>query len=70
MHQQVSSKERTRHFMKTYTIELQEVADKWLAHIAEITGETPERLIADAVYNHLYALEEDMQARFIYREQD
>ena len=55
--------------MKQFTVELDEMVCKWLAHIAEVTGETIEKIISNGVYHQVTMLEDDAVKMFTYSDQ-
>ena len=55
--------------MKQFTVELDEMVCKWLEHIAEVTGESVERIIANGIYHQVETLEDGVTKTFTYREQ-
>ena len=54
--------------MQQYTIELDETVCKWLEHIAEMTGETVERIISNGIFNQVAALDDNVSKSFTYNE--
>ena len=56
--------------MQQFTIELDEVACKWLEHISERTGKSIEQIIADGIYNQVSALEDSVFRSFTYSESE
>lgn len=54
--------------MKQYTIELEEVVCSWLEHIARITGESIESIIANRICHQIEVLEDDIVKKFTYTE--
>ena len=54
--------------MKQFTIELDEMVCKWLEHIAEVTGQSIESIIANGIFNQIENLEESAIKAFAYRE--
>ena len=50
--------------MQKFTIELEEMACKWMEHVSEVTGKSIERAIEDAVYNQIAALERSVLEAF------
>ena len=55
--------------MKQFTVEFDEMTCKWLAYIAELTGKSIERVIADGIYNQIADFEDSICGSFTYREQ-
>lgn len=56
--------------MKEFTIELEEVVCSWLEHIAKITGESIETIIANRIYHQIEVLKDDIVKKFTYNEQN
>ncbi|MCL2857049.1 MAG: hypothetical protein FWE19_04900 [Oscillospiraceae bacterium] len=54
--------------MKQFKVELDEVVCRWLAHIAESTGQTIEAVISNGIYQQVASLEENAITAFTYRE--
>ena len=52
--------------MQQFTVEFDEMTCKWLLHIAELTGQSVERVIADGIHNQLAAFEESICKSFTY----
>jgi len=50
--------------MAKFTIELDEIACKWLAHISELTGKPIERAIESVVYQQIIAIEDNVFRSF------
>lgn len=50
--------------MQKFTIELEELACKWLVHISEVTGKPIERMIEDAAYNQIAVIEHSVSESF------
>ena len=50
--------------VKQFQIELEEVAYQWLAHIAEVTGQSIENVIANGIYEQVAGLEECVNKSF------
>ena len=46
-------------FMRQFTVELDEMACKWLEHISELSGKPIESIIASGIYNQVIALEDN-----------
>jgi len=54
--------------MKQYTVEFDEMTCKWLLQISELTGNPVEKVIADAIYNSITAIEDILCKHFTYSE--
>jgi len=54
--------------MKKFQVELDEMVCKWLAHIAEVTGQSIEEVISNGIYQQVVSLEESVAKVFTYRE--
>ena len=54
--------------MKKFEIELDEMICKWLEHIADITAQPIESVIANGIYQQVSKLEELADKAFAYRE--
>jgi len=50
--------------MEKFTIELEEMACKWMEHIADVTGKSIEQAIESAVYKQIIAIEESVRSSF------
>ena len=50
--------------MKQFQIELDEVVCQWLAHIAEVTGQSVENVISNAINQQIASLEENIIKTF------
>ena len=50
--------------MRKFTIELDEMACKWLEHISELTGKSVESLITGGISNMMIAFEDDVFKAF------
>ena len=50
--------------MRKFTIELEEMACKWMEHVSEVTGTSVERVIENAVYNQIAAIERSVLESF------
>ena len=50
--------------MKQFTIDFDEVAYKWLEHIADVTGKSIEKVIIDGIYNQIVELEKKTSELF------
>ena len=54
--------------MRKFTIELDEMVCKWLEHIAEVTGNSVEKVIADGICNKIISIEDVINKSFTYSE--
>ena len=54
--------------MKKITIELDETTCKWLEHIADLTNQPIEKVIADGIYNKIAVYEDRIYKDFVYSE--
>ena len=54
--------------MKEFTIQLDDMACKWLEHISAVTGESAERVISNGLYHQMTKIEDDILNVFTYRE--
>jgi len=54
--------------MKQFQIQLDETVYKWLAHIAEVTGQTIEDVISNGIYHQIANLDESVTKAFTYCE--
>ena len=54
--------------MKQFTIELDEMVCCWLEHIANVTGESVEKIIANGIYHQVEMLEDGVVKTFTYSE--
>jgi len=57
-------------FMRQFTVELDEMACKWLEHISELTGKPVESVIASVISNQVIALEDSVFKSFADSECD
>ena len=54
--------------MQKFTVELDEVICKWLAHIAEVTGQSIENVISNGISQQITSLEDNAVKAFTYHE--
>jgi len=54
--------------MKQFTVEFDEMACKWLEHIAEVTGQSIENIISNGVSEQVAKLEDMAANMFTYHE--
>lgn len=56
--------------VKQFTVELDDTVCKWLEHIAQVTGESTEKIIANGIFHQVSNLENSIYKTFTYNDRE